>query len=90
MLLSDNVYRKRGAVDMAGSEWRPSERRKTEDEGEFAGMPRWVKALGLVVLALVLVMVAVHLAGGGRPSHSGSPAVVSNVAVASPLGVVAR
>jgi hypothetical protein len=52
-----------------------------EPDGEqYAGMPRWVKVLGVVVLVLVLVMVVVHLAGG-RPSHSGSPAVGPAVVV---------
>lgn len=40
-----------------------------EDE-DPARMPRWVKAFGLVALALLAVFLAVHLAGGGmRGDH---------------------
>ena len=31
----------------------------------YPGTPRWVKVLGLIFLALLLVFVVVHLAGGG-------------------------
>lgn len=33
--------------------------------------PRWVKAFGLVALALVLLFVIKHLAGGGFRGHVG-------------------
>jgi hypothetical protein len=32
--------------------------------------PRWVKALGLAVLVLVLAFVILHLAGGGFGGHA--------------------
>jgi hypothetical protein len=40
-----------------------------------AGMPRWVKVLGVLVLLLVLLVVVLHLTGnslGGPGSHLGS------------------
>ena len=48
----------------------------TEDHNSTAGgspppTPRWVKAFGLVALALVLLFVIKHLAGGGFRSHMG-------------------
>ena len=33
--------------------------------------PRWVKMFGLLALALVLLFVIEHLAGGGFRSHGG-------------------
>lgn len=42
--------------------------------GPAAGMPRWVKILGLVVLLLVLLLAVLHLTGnsvGGPGSHLG-------------------
>ena len=33
--------------------------------------PRWVKAFGVIALALVLVFVILHLAGGGFRGHMG-------------------
>jgi hypothetical protein len=49
------------------------------DREEFAGMPRWVKILGIVVVMLVVIMIAAHLAGRGGPSHSGSSSVITSV-----------
>lgn len=40
-----------------------------------AGMPRWVKVLGVLVLLLVLLVLVLHLTGnslGGPGSHLGS------------------
>jgi hypothetical protein len=40
-----------------------------------AGMPRWVKVLGVLVLLVVLLVVVLHLTGnslGGPGSHLGS------------------
>jgi hypothetical protein len=34
------------------------------------GAPRWVKVFGGVVLAVVVVFVAIHLAGGGMVGHT--------------------
>ncbi|MCX5302723.1 hypothetical protein OG304_04555 [Streptomyces sp. NBC_00160] len=34
------------------------------------GRPRWVNVFALIVLALILVFVIVHLAGGGMGGHS--------------------
>jgi hypothetical protein len=31
--------------------------------------PRWVYAVGIVVILLALAFVAMHFAGGGIPSH---------------------
>ena len=31
--------------------------------------PRWVKVFGIIALALVLIVVGIHLAGGGFHSH---------------------
>lgn len=47
----------------------------------YPGTPRWVKVLGIISLALAVVFVVVHLAGGGFRHHghfggetpSGSP-----------------
>ncbi len=36
------------------------------DTGTRPGTPRWVKALGITALALVLLVVAVMLIGGGE------------------------
>jgi len=35
----------------------------------YPGAPRWVKILGIISLALVVLFVAVHLAGGGFRHH---------------------
>jgi len=35
----------------------------------YPGAPRWVKILGIITLALAVVFVAVHLAGGGFHHH---------------------
>jgi hypothetical protein len=34
------------------------------------GLPRWVKVLGIIVLALVLAFVILHLLGGGFRGHA--------------------
>jgi hypothetical protein len=34
-----------------------------------APMPKWVYAAGIVVILLALVLVGMHLAGGGIPIH---------------------
>jgi hypothetical protein len=39
------------------------------EPGEPAG-PRWVKVLGGVVLAVVVLVVVIHLAGGGMGGHT--------------------
>lgn len=39
------------------------------DSRTYPGTPRWVKVLGIISLALVVVFVAVHLAGGGFRHH---------------------
>ncbi|MET0397353.1 MAG: hypothetical protein ABW277_11055 [Longimicrobiaceae bacterium] len=39
------------------------------DPGDFPGTPRWVKVSGVLAIAFVLVVVAVHLAGGGFRHH---------------------
>jgi len=39
------------------------------DSPAYPGTPRWVKVLGLISLGLVVVFVAVHLAGGGFRHH---------------------
>ena len=36
----------------------------------YPGTPRWVKVLEIISLALVLVFVVVHLAGGGFQHHT--------------------
>ena len=35
------------------------------DRGSILNMPRWVKVLGIVFIALVVVIVALHLSGNG-------------------------
>ena len=37
----------------------------------YPGTPRWVKVAGVVVLALLLLVVALHLAGGGMAGMHG-------------------
>lgn len=37
--------------------------------GSDSGRPRWVKAFLYVAIALVLVFLIVHLAGGGMGGH---------------------
>jgi hypothetical protein len=39
------------------------------DPGDAPGTPRWVIAFGIVAAVLVLLFVALHLAGGGFRSH---------------------
>ena len=50
-----------------------TERRGTSDSstdhGAYPGTPRWVYLFGIVVAVLVLVFLAVHLAGGGLGGH---------------------
>lgn len=42
--------------------------RPPDTDGE-APTPRWVYAVGVVVIVLALAFVAMHLAGGGIPRH---------------------
>jgi len=42
--------------------------RKIDPEDESA--PRWVKVIGVVALLLVLIVVVIHLSGGGFHGHS--------------------
>jgi hypothetical protein len=39
------------------------------DSPSYPGAPRWVKILGSITLALAVVFVVVHLAGGGFHHH---------------------
>ncbi|MFG3268875.1 hypothetical protein [Streptomyces bobili] len=39
-----------------------------DDDGE--GAPRWVKVSAAVAVALIVVFVIVHLAGGGMAGHT--------------------
>lgn len=39
------------------------------DAGDGHATPRWVKIFALVALALLVLFVVVHLAGGGMGSH---------------------
>jgi len=39
------------------------------DSSVYPGPPRWVKILGIITLALAVVFVVVHLAGGGFQHH---------------------
>lgn len=39
------------------------------DPEEDPGTPRWVKAFGIVAVILVLLFIALHLAGGGFRGH---------------------
>ena len=41
------------------------------DGGSPPPTPRWVKVFGLIALALVLLFVIKHLAGGGFRGHVG-------------------
>ena len=40
------------------------------DRGPAAGPPRWVKALGVIALVLVLMFVILHLTYGGFGGHA--------------------
>ena len=40
------------------------------DTGVEPGTPRWVKVLGLIALALLLLFVILHLTGGGFGGHT--------------------
>jgi hypothetical protein len=39
------------------------------DPDDDPGTPRWVKVFGIVAVVLVLLFVALHLAGGGFRGH---------------------
>jgi hypothetical protein len=41
-----------------------------EPEPPTTGAPRWVKVFGVIALALVVVFLIVHLAGGGFSNHT--------------------
>lgn len=45
----------------------------------YPGAPRWVKVLGVVSVALAVVFVAVHLAGGGFHHTHGATAASAGV-----------
>ena len=52
-----------------------SDAERRSDSVQPAGVPRWVKVVGVVVLVLVLLFVVLHLTGnslGGPGSHLGS------------------
>ncbi|ALC24829.1 hypothetical protein SPRI_6523 [Streptomyces pristinaespiralis] len=42
----------------------------TPEPPDESGAPRWVKVLGGIALALVVVILVVHLAGGGMGGHT--------------------
>lgn len=42
--------------------------RPRDTEGE-ARTPRWVYVVGIILILVALAFVAMHLAGGGIPSH---------------------
>ena len=47
----------------------------------YPGTPRWVKVLGMITIALAVVFVVVHLAGGGfqhQGHFGGDPPPVTN------------
>ena len=37
---------------------------------DTSSRPRWVKVLGVIIVVLILVLVVMHLAGGGRVDHT--------------------
>lgn len=41
-----------------------------EDEDEAEGTPRWVYAFGILIVALLIGFTALHLLGGGFPTHT--------------------
>lgn len=42
---------------------------RTPGPDQEAPMPKWVYAVGIVVILLVMVFVGMHFAGGGIPTH---------------------
>ena len=48
----------------------PSEVPDPHGRVEYAPAPRWVRVLGVAAVVLVLVFLAVHLAGGGLGRHA--------------------
>ena len=57
-----------------------SQTQKTSNSSSTTGIPRWVKASGIIVIVLVTVFIALHLTGnslGGPGMHT--PPVVQGV-----------
>lgn len=49
------------------------------DRSSTAGTPRWVKAFGVIILVLALLVVILHLTGnslGGHGSHTLSSSII--------------
>ncbi len=46
------------------------ESRQRPDRQSLPGIPRWVKASAIIAVVLLLVFVAIHLAGGGFRGHA--------------------
>ena len=44
-----------------------------QDRVVIAGPPRWVKVFGVLALILILLVVIVHLSGGGIGNHLSMP-----------------
>ncbi|WP_211881625.1 hypothetical protein [Pseudarthrobacter albicanus] len=47
----------------------PEPERHVRRTGDMPARPRWVKTFGIAALILVVLFVAIHLAGGGMGHH---------------------
>jgi hypothetical protein len=47
----------------------PADPGSNRDSG-YTGPPRWVKVFGIIFIALVVLFVILHLAGGGLGDHT--------------------
>jgi hypothetical protein len=43
------------------------------DTESIAGMPRWVKLFGLAAVVALVLIIGIHLAGGGLGGHMHAP-----------------
>ena len=62
-------YGRRKASQVALPSRFSDDARSGQTQGSITGRPRWVLVVGFHALALALLFVAMHLTGGGLPSH---------------------
>ena len=60
-------------LDSPDSRRRDSNDNDDNDRESVAGTPRWVKLFGLAAVVVVLLIIGIHLAGGGLGGHMHTP-----------------
>lgn len=54
----------------------PGYEAKSAQKAAASGMPGWVKALGIILILLVVMLVIMHLTGNGFGNHMGMSLII--------------